>query len=242
MQEELIDLGDRWRRARDAALRSVLSAGTTPSGLLAAALKSAPDEAHRRVFDNSLQLGQGFARTFKVELTLEQLRDALGSLGVPCLHGTVSECEGEEAFYLERGGCANAALGPAACDFFREAISGLVLGITGGIRHARHESVGRGHARCLDLLHVDPESPLRFGAIPEELHSALERARRIARAFDSTIEVTFLGLSEGVLIYRIDRRGSQSNVSVTALVERTVRREHPALALMEISPRSVFEE
>ncbi len=239
MHEALVDLADRWRRARDAALRALVPAHTEPESLLATALARAPDEAQRRVFDNSLRLGRGFARTFGVALSLEQLRDSFPHLGVPCLHGTLRDIDA--AFYLERNGCANEALGPAACDFMREAINGLVLGITGDVRHARHESRGRGGERCVDLLHEDPESALRFGPIPEATREVLASVTRTARAFDSASEVTFLGISENVLTYRIDRRTGPGEVNVRTLVERSVRRKLPGLSLREISPRPVID-
>ncbi len=248
MDEALVDLADRWRRARDAALRPFAPADTEPAALLATALESlragqplesAADEAQRRAFDNSLRLGRGFARTYGVELTLEQLREVLPRLGVPCLHGAVREIEG--GFYLERSGCALGPLGPAACDFMREAIHGLVLGITGDLRHARHESRGHGGETCVDLLHADSASALRFGPIPEATREVLDGVTRVARMFDSASEITFLGVSENVLTYRIDRRAGPGDVSVRALVERTVRRKLPALSLQEISPRPVLD-
>lgn len=239
MHEALVDLADRWRRARDAALRPFAPAEIDAAALPATALERAPDEAQRRVFDNSLRLGRGFARTYRAELTLQQLRDALPHLGVPCLHGEVREIDG--GFYLERSSCALGALGAAGCDFMREAIHGLVLGITGELRHARHESRGHGGERCVDLFHADSESAPRFGPIPEATREVLEGVTRVARMFDSASEITFLGVAENVLTYRIDRRAGPGDVSVRALVERTVRRRLPTLSLQELSPRPVFD-
>lgn len=240
MHEALADLADRWRRARESALRAFAPADTPPQALLATALARAPADAERRVFENSLRLGRGFSRTFRVELTLRDLREVLTSLGLPCLHGAVHEADG--ALFVERRGCVDESYGPAACDFLREAIAGLTLGITGGIRHARHESRGHGGASCIDFFHVDPESALRFGPIPPDARDALASVSRLARMFDSASEVTFLGVAEGVLSYRVDKRSGPSDVSVRALVEREVKRKLPALSLLEVSPRSVMAE
>lgn len=208
--------------------------------LLAAATAKDASRAQRRAFDHSLRLGRGFARTYGVELGLEELPQTLGMLDVPCLQGCWRAIDDDRALLLERDECPAARLGPNACDFFREASSGLVLGLTGGIRHARLESRGHGDARCIDLFHEDPESPLRFGTIPAAMRGDLARVRALARAFDSSAEVEFLGVSEGVLLYRLDRRTGASDVSVRGLVERAVSRRFPELSVREISPRPVL--
>ncbi len=243
--EALKDLAPRFRHARRAALRSLLpeADGTeSDDDLLAQALARDPVGAGKAVFDNSLKLGTAFARFYDKEFTLGELPEVLDALGVPCLGGVWRPAEGEPARILERAGCAGGALGPATCDWWREAIDGLVLGITGGIMHARHESVGHGDARCVDVVYVRPESPMRFGPIPPELRETLDRVCRLARVFDSTVQVNFLGISEGTLSYQAKKSGCGGGIAVSALVEREVHRRFPELALMDVSPRSVLAE
>lgn len=238
------DLSARWRHARRAALRAQLPESGPEAGdddLLAAGLAANADDATKRVFDNSLRLGVGFTRAFDKELSLGELPAALSELEAPCLAGTWAPAEGDEpALTLARDGCPAAKLGPAACEFWREAIDGLVLGITGGIRHARHESVGHGGARCFDVVYVRPESPLRFGAIPSEIRDALEEVRRTAATFDSTVRVDFMGISQETLYYQLTRAGCGGDLSISSVVERAVRRRLPDLKLREISPRPVL--
>ncbi len=245
MDAELGDLSQRWQFARRAALRSVLPESTgaeSYDALLVAALAADAEKAIKAGFDNSLRLGAGFARFYGTELPLHTLPDALASLGVPCLAGDYRRDEDEPALWLERAGCPSGALGPHACRFYREAIDGLVLGLTGGILHARHESSGAGGARCVDVFYLDPESDLRFAPIPDEMVGPLESVRKQARAFNARAEVTFVGMSEGVLYYREGSAYEPGSVSVRSLVERGVRRRFPDLALREISPRSVLAE
>lgn len=233
------DLGDRWRRARLAALRALV---TDPDesdelALLPRALAVDASEVSRRVFDNSLRLGQSFARFTGHELALGELPDLLMALGSPCLQGAWRECASEPALTLVRDGCA--AVG--ACDYWREAIDGLVLGITGGIRHARHQSQGHGGDRCEDVVYVDPESSLRFGSIPDEMQDGLSRVRASARRFDASVDVVFLGVSEGVLLYQLNKNGCAGELDVASTVERGLRKRFPDLALREISPRPVLD-
>lgn len=240
LEERAADLADRWRRARRAALRSLLTeAGDDEDevALLTRALAVDAAETYRRVFDNSLRLGQGFARYFGAELPLGALPDLLSALGSPCLQGDWRGHDEEPALLLSREGCASVG----ACDFWREAIDGLVLGVTGGIRHARHVSRGHGGAACVDVLYLDPESSLRFGEIPETMREGLERVRATARRFDSRVDVTFLGVSEGVLLYQLVKNGCSTELDVKSVVESGLRKRFPDLALREISPRPVLE-
>lgn len=239
--EALADLAGRWSRARCSALRAVVAGRDgSEDDLLPIALATDAAQVHHRVFDNSLRLGGGFARLHGV-LAFADMPRALGAMRVPCLDGAWRCFDGEEALALARPGCPLGTSGAAACDYWREAIGGLVLGMTGGARHARHESLGRRGERCVDYFYVDPESPLRFGPLPESLGAELERVRRTARAFDGATTVRFLGVSEGVLLYRIDRAGCGGQLDVRAIVERAVKCRFPDLELREISPRSVFD-
>lgn len=236
------DLAERWRRARIAALAALLPAtdGSRDSdelALLTRALAVDAAETYRRVFDNSLRLGQSCARWFDHEPALGELPALLQALGSPCLQGQWQAMDGEPALSLSRAGCEAAG----ACDYWREAIDGLVLGLTGGIRHARHESRGHGGNTCVDVVYVDPESALRFGSIPEPMREGLERVRGTARRFDSSVDVKFLGVSEGVLLYQIEKSGCRGELDIGPVVEKGLRNRFPDLALREISPRPVLE-
>lgn len=240
MDARTADLSQRWERARSAALRSALAEpmpGADHDALLVAAQAGDFEKALRAAWDNGLRLGRGFVQTYGVEPSLEALPELLASLGAPCLSGAYSREASERAIRLERAGCSSAPLGPGACAFWAEATGGLVLGLTGGIRHARHASKATGPA-CTDVFYLDPESPLRFGPIPEEMRPTLERAARLARVWNGGARVSFHGLSDGVLIYE----ATTDSVSVCSLVERTVRRDYPTLTLREASPRAVFAE
>lgn len=239
------ELAERWSRARRAALASVLGlsreevARAEESVLVAVAGESAPEELFRRVFENSLRLGKGFARHHGGVVGLEELPGALGRLGVPCLRGAWRRAEDEPAEFLEREPCQPGATA-IGCDYWREACDGLVLGLSGGIRHTRHASAGHGDARCLDVLYVDPESPLRFGLLPDELREALEPTRRLIQRFRGGGEVRFLGVSEGVLLYQLSADCAGKTV-LRELVERCVRRRFPHLTPREMSPRGVLD-
>ncbi|MCC6644672.1 MAG: hypothetical protein IT374_03745 [Polyangiaceae bacterium] len=244
MTEAHRELSARWRHARRAALRAVLSDSTSETGdeeLLRAALLAAPAAAQRAVFDNSLRLGRGYAAVQASHATFSELVGALPELGVACAERRPRAPDDDSAaVYLEREACPVAALGPAGCDFYREAMAGLVLGMTGGAMHARHDSAGHGGARCVDAVYLDPEWSGRHGPVPDELRPHLEAAARTLSMFDSRARVEFLGVSEGVLHYAVKGAGGTGGLRLGATLERLLARRAPGLSLREVSPRAVF--
>lgn len=236
--EALADLGVRFEKACRAALRP----RPDDDEPMARALATDLAETHRRAFDHALRLGQGFARTYGVELELSDLEAVVPALRSPCLRGALRAVPGEDAVTLERDGCPAAALGPGACDFHREAASGLVLGLAPGVRHTRYASRGHGDPSCVDLFFTDPESPLRFGPLPDELREPLAALAASARLVDPSAKVEFLGVSEGVLLYRVARSGCGGEVSVQRFVEHGLRRRFPELSVLEVSPRAPLGE
>lgn len=243
LAEAAADLGERWRRARAAALGLPASPGAPEGPGLAAALAADPAGALQRVFLNSLRLGQGFTRFFRAEITLVELPDLLPRLGLPCLQGCYRHERGGAAVILERPRCAaGAELGAAVCDFHREAILGLSLGVTGEVELVRHESAGHGASRCVDVFHADPdpESPLRFGPISAAVREELSAVTSTVHAFDSHAELRFLGVSEGVLFYRLGASARPGGLHLQSIVERSVRRRLPGIELREVSPRPVL--
>jgi hypothetical protein len=243
MTELAIDLASRWRRARHAALCAVVpdvDEVETEEDHLFRALERAPEDVLRLVFEHSQRLGEGFRRFYKLDLPITELAGFLPLLGVPCLAREWTRVADEHAYIAEHAGCAAPSQHAHACDYWREAIEGLVLGMTGAVRHGRHASRGHGDPSCIDLLYIHPQSPLRFGPIPVELQAGLESIRRVAQAFDGSTKIRFLGLSEGVLHYQTQTLGEGGGVRVSTLVERGVARRFPGLATRDVTARPVF--
>jgi hypothetical protein len=252
---ELNDLAQRWSRARRSALCAVLeqpSSDQSEAELLTLAAVKDLRETMRRGFDNSVRLGRGFARNFR-PLSFAELPALLAHLApaAPCLAGTVQPID-KAGWLLTRNGCS-CVPSPHQCDWWREVTDGLVVGLTGQVseqqgdtvvRHTRHRSLGHGDDTCVDVLYADAESPLRYGSIPEHMRAGLDTVARTIARFDSTKKVTFLGLSEGVLLYQLRQHGCGEDgaIDVAHTLERTLARRFPKLALLEISPRSVLHD
>lgn len=238
-EEVLAALGARLRHARRAALRYVWpdsSAELPEAALLEGAWAHDRDGVERRVFDNALALGRSFAAFYRDRWALADLPRVLPALGTPCFDGLFG-APGEGALLLVREGCSDVG---KACHLHREALAGLLLGVTGEVLVTRRSCAGGGDDRCEDALHLTPDSPHAFGPIPDELAAELPALTRRLRAFDSSVDVQFLGVNERTLLVRI-RRGVGSELSVLGALERAIGKRMPGLAVREVSPRSVMD-
>lgn len=131
MHEIIADLAERWWRARRSALRATWPAAAAASredeeALVAGALEQGADDLLRRVFDVSLRLGEGFRRHHRMDLPLDDLAVVLPLLGAPCASRSWRRTDKEPALVGARPGCPAALVHPRACDYWREAIGGLV--------------------------------------------------------------------------------------------------------------------
>ncbi|MFZ5889463.1 MAG: hypothetical protein ACOY0T_00190 [Myxococcota bacterium] len=237
----LAELGIRFRHARRSALRAVLtetSADETEVDLLFRAWREDPGAVQRGVFCNSRALGQSFARFHRVRIGLWDLPRVLPLLDSACADGVFTLTDDGRALLLLREGCRDCS--DAICAYWREALGGLVLGASGEVLHSRWLSRGSGAERCEDAFYVDRDSPYSFAAIPPALAPVLAQVARLAKAFDSNAELSFLGLNEDTLSYRLTR-AEQSSVSLTGLIERAVLRQFPNLRLREVSSRAVSD-
>lgn len=233
----LAELENRWQRSRLSALREVAGQqdGETEDALTLRAWEIDPLEAARKVFENGLRLGKGFARAVE-PVRFEAVPEVLEALKSPCHQGTWRAVDDEPGFFLQRAPCGAPA---SVCDKWREAADGLVLGATGEARSTRHRSGGRGDATCIDVIYLAPGSPLRYGFIPDDMAGGLEAVARFLNRIKGTA-VRFLGVSEGVLLYELDVDGCGGGPAVSQLLTRAVKSRWPTLELRDVSPRAVL--
>jgi hypothetical protein len=243
-QAAVQELADRWRRARRAAVEQVIGRTAEDAAeeeRLACAAEVDEAELHRRLFENSARLGGGFRRQLRRAVGVEELPALLSALGAPCLaNGTWSMLPGEPGWRFLRRPCCAGEASSARCDAWREAIDGLVLGLTGSLRHTRTASAGHGQEHCVDVIYEDAESPSRYGELPAEVLPALEAVQAFVRRFDGA-DVRFLGISEGVLLYQLETRGCAGSHAAQPMVEQLLKRKLPGLEVRELSPRQVLD-
>jgi len=266
-QFDLQEFAERWRRARLSALGEPASVGLDPGqelrAILAAGERTAGDVAARdavlkAVFDASRKLGLSLSRFFRIQWESADFGELLPWSGVPCFQfDWVSRSSGENpggAHVATRPGCeAGRAAGAIACDFWREALDGLVMGLGDEARFARHRSVGHGDAECLDIVFEERSSGVRaprgardgatrFGTVDPEVHAALAGAIEKFRAMK--VKLRLEGVSEGVLYYQLDADEGVLCGAGGALLHQSLEREAaravPHLKLKDTAPIAVY--
>lgn len=240
-----LGLAERWRRGRCHALRTVVPdapAEASEDELLALAWALDPTSTLRRVFDNSRILGIGFRRYHRAgDLTLRDLSELFPTLGAPCHPAGFERVEGESAWRSTRAPCASRNT-PGLCDYWRESIQGLASGLSSTACYTRVESPAHGGQACVDLLHLDPASPLRFTPPRAEDQAALEAVGELVRHIDSGASLHVLGVSEGALHYRLESSKRGCGFDIHTVFERAVQRRLPNLTVCNASPRAVLTD
>lgn len=256
------DFARRWRLARLSAIRAAASlpghAGEMDEAAALEAFLSAArlsgeerrsalkDALLRHVFDNSRLLASGLSRRLGVTFEVEDFRDLLEAVGVPCVQGRWTARP--EAQVLARPGCGFCpGAGADACDYWREALDGLVTGLGGTERMVRQGCLRRGDAECVDVLF--PEAPRgareaeAWAPVPGHMAVEIfEAAQRLGRSAGA--EVSIKGLREGVLCFEFlgATDGNRCGGAVEALerFREALSGRFPGLGLMDVTPRAVM--
>lgn len=260
------DFARRWERCRKAALRSAsppgtdeaiaeddlveacfgdAHRGTDPAGA-AGADGSRGEALLRAAFDNSRKLGASLAGRLGVTFEIQDLQALLEAAAPPCLTGRWSSRE--RARVLERPGCDFApAAGSRACDYWREALDGLVTGLGDRERLARHACVRHGGDRCIDVIfeeHAGAGASPAWAPLPDHMAIDLEEAAEYFRR-KTGIGVELKGVNEGVLHFRFagstDGRCAPGAASVRLFGE-LVQARFPGLLLLDATPQAVLSE
>lgn len=198
-------------------------------------------ELQRRIFLMSRQLGLKAIEPLDVVLEPHDITVLLRAEPHPCFSGTWSPGEEAGSHTLVRAGCGHAP-SQARCDYWREAVDGLVMGLGDDARFARHRSMGHGDAECVDVWYEGASSPLQLGPVPDVLTQALEKTSGQLAA--SGVVLTVQGFSEGTLYYRLRSIHGPAcgpgGVLLRGLVKHALDSVRPGLSLVETTPQGVL--
>ncbi len=203
------------------------------------------DTLLRNIFDHSRLLAMSFSKFMGVSFEIEDFQNLLESSNIPCAQG---EWESREnARILSRNGCDFCPKsGANACDYWREALDGIVMGLGEKERLARHESVRHGDKKCIDVIFFEMDSRKKesqaFGPLPEHMS---QKISEICLDFENKMKtpVEVKGLSEGILYFEF--KASTDNLCggtnlLTYTFQRKIQKVYPGLTTKEISPRAVL--
>lgn len=199
----------------------------------------------REVFDRSRLLGLSLSKYLRLTFEIQDFEDLLRQSAIPCVQGAWEARK--TARILSRDGCAfGVKSGSHACDYWREALDGLVMGLGEKERLARHACVRHGDKACVDVFYLDggerQETSLAWGPLPEHMAGKLEK---ICEDFEIKMKapIAIKGLSEGVLYFEFK---SSTDVLcgggqlLTSTFQRKIHNSYPGLRVQEVTPRAVL--
>lgn len=256
------DFNQRWLKARTSALckafeKSENSLQSSEAELFGQyfmqVAAASPEEGIKKkdlllrlVFDHSRLLAMSLSKFLGVTFEIQDFQDLLEKSEIPCVQGQWDSRK--TAKVLSRQGCDFCSKsGAYACDYWREALDGLVMGLGDKERLARHASVRHGDGACLDVFYFDPpeeneDTSQAWGPIPEAMAAKL---LEICGDFESKMKTAVLlkGLREGVLYFEFksstDTLCSGGQILVSAF-QRKIQKYFPVLRIQEVTPRAVL--
>jgi len=196
-------------------------------------------------------LGLGYQRAYRIKWERRDFSVLGASLGSPCLAGSWEEKQ--TAHVLSRSGCVGGTRGGRRfCQYWREAIDGLVAGISDEVGYVRNSSISIGDSQCLDVFFDEEASPTdaiwrnsnKWGELPPVILPDLDSIQK--KFSEMKIDLKFLGLSEKMLTYKLEPKenltcGSAGTVYRNHL-EKLVREKFPSFSLKDASPVAVYGE
>ncbi|NJM09467.1 MAG: hypothetical protein HC883_00770 [Bdellovibrionaceae bacterium] len=209
------------------------------------------EEFLKSVFLNSRNLGLSYQKANNLTWEKSDFSAFAKDLGSPCLGGVWDKKT--SAHVLSRGGCGSGkSAGQRFCQYWREAIDGLVIGISDDVGFVRNSSVGVGDDSCVDVFYDDESIPTdaiwdnanKWGALPNEIRGELELIE--LKFGEMKIDLKFLGLSERNLLYKLEPKenltcGSAGSIYRSHL-EKLIKEKFPRYGLKDASPVAVYGE
>lgn len=245
------DFSVRWKRARLGAIRKFLQneppKDSEELGLLENGSDGDLSELLKSVYYNSRKLGLSALSHYNLLWELSDLPGVFENTRIPCFFGEWSE-EGTGRKTLRRFGCeAFKRCGSKACDFYREAVDGLLVGVGDEVRHVRHASLGHGDAACVDVFFARRSGEPVYLPIPAEILIVLEPIRSQLEAEHVPLRVTFKGYAEGtvyaeVVLGRSGCSAGAEEADICLKLINAVREKLPHLNIQNSAPTSVFDK
>lgn len=203
------------------------------------------DTLLRNIFDNSRLLARSLSKHLGLTFEVHDFKTLLETSKIPCVQGDwESRLTAQVLTRTDCGFCSKS--GSNACDYWREALDGLVMGLGDKERLARHASVRHGDSLCVDVFFIDnqgrKETPFAWGPIPEHMSEKIET---ICKEFEAQMKVSILikGMSESILYFTYssstDMHCSGGQL-LTFTFQRKIKQFYPGLSVQEVTPRAVL--
>lgn len=243
----IADFMSRWQRARITSLLELFpeGAGQSEDSLIRMAAtqpQDTRDHVLKNLFRNCWRLGQSTKRFFGMTWELDDFKEVLTRGSVPCLRGEWGGTKNHLA--LKRQGCVEGtSMGSFVCDYWREAMDGLVMGCGSDARYVRLKNKLLGDDQCEDVFFLESDAAShRYAPIPEAMLTTIAPVLQSISRMQLTIDLK--GIGDGNLYYELISKPSLSCSSVPSIArtmfQQAVTKHFPHLKIVDVSPRSVL--
>ncbi len=199
----------------------------------------------RRVFDNSRKLAMSLSKHLGMTFEVKDFQGLLTASGIPCAQGQWSSRA--NARIINRKGCDFCVTsGSIACDYWREALDGLVMGLGEKERFVRHASIRHGDEECVDVFYLETNNSIdesfAWGPVPE--HMALDIMEISAYfKYKNDVDIYIKGFREGILYFQFESSTDSLCGNTNTIMSKfygQVREKFPGLQLMDVTPQAVL--
>lgn len=126
----------------------------------------------RKIFDLGRKTGLEILKE-KESLNIKETVEIINSLKMPCIENSFEFDESTSSAKSTRKNCICSA-NETSCQYWREAVDGLVMGLGDNERYVRQQSILYGkNDTCVDVIYDSSISDMRWGEIPSEISITL---------------------------------------------------------------------
>lgn len=254
VENTILDLKSRWLRAREYSISKVIATANSEISFffeINLISEEVFEDLLKVIFLNSRNLGLSYQKAKNLSWERIEFINYAKSLGSPCLNGEWEQRS--TASVLTRKGCKEGIqLGHRYCQYWREAIDGLVIGLSEDIGFVRNNTVTIEDDLCVDIFYDDESIPTdaiwnnsnKWGQLPPAIQSDLATIEQ--KFNEMKVDLKFLGLSEKTLYYKLEPKenltcGTAGNIYRNHL-EGLIKEKFPLIKLKDASPVAVYGE
>lgn len=211
---QLQDFAKRWHRGRLTSIASSLGreipSDASEVDLIFELSKKDSDvqkAALRAVYHTGGLLASSMTLFYRRDWSMKDVAALAAFSGSPCFGRswdlTPQESDKEAiGMGLKRSACAEGVSNHFHCEYWKEALDGLITGLSDQLFLSRHSSAKSKHESCIDWLYPSRMSPLKYGPLAEDLKLLVNEIS--LRLEKSKIVLRVWGLSEGILYYQME--------------------------------------
>ncbi len=259
---DLAEFNQRWLKARLGAFRKIepekfpVTASELESEFVdrffsqfestdKAVAEKSKEDLLRAVFENSRKLALSLSKNLGITFEVQDFQALLEKSDIPCVQGEWTARP--HVRVLNRRGCDFCVTsGSNACDYWREALDGLVMGLGEKERITRHASVRHGDEICIDVFYSDSkennQSALAWGSVPDHMALELFEMAEFLK-YETGVTIDLKGFKEGVLYFEFKSTTDTlcgSGKNPMQKFQAIIAEKFPGLGLKDVTPQAVL--